>query len=267
MCEEPFSRRNQYAEAAAEITIREGAPESLRVTVLETVRTMEHWTPTRIRRVLCGVLGVRADQEIWTDYPNVWDEVQYHMHRCDWYKVYDFIEAIHTVMSPGEQDQFEAAINACFFERGIGWQFSDGKVVTRGTEDFETVVRTTVTALGETNRPTAAGHVHNALLALSRRPDADPAGAIYHAMGALEAVARDLTDNPQATLGEILRRNPDLLPPPLNTALPQLWGYASNVARHVREGHAPQRNEAELIVGLAAALATYLTRRQPNAGP
>ena len=251
---------------APEITIREEAPESLRVTALETVRRMARWTPKRIRRVLCGVLGVRADPDNWTDYPNVWDEVEFHMHRCDWYKVYDFIEMIHTDMSTDERDQFNAAINACFIENGIGWQFEDGKVVTRGTEDFETVVRNAVTALGETNRPTAAGHVHDALLALSRRPTADPAGAIYHAMGALEAVARDLTDSPGETLGQILNRNPDLLPRPLDTALSQVWGYASNVARHVTEGHVPSRREAELIVGLAAALATYLTNPQPNAG-
>ena len=92
-------------------------------------------------------------------------------------------------------------------------------------------------------------------------PNADLAGAIYHAMGALEAVARDLTGDHRATLGQIVNRNAQLLPRPLDTALSQVWGYASNEARHVQEGREPRREEAELIVGLAAAVTTYLTRR------
>ena len=75
------------------------------------------------------------------------------------------------------------------------------------------------------------------------------------------AVARDLVGDPKATLGEVVKRNPDLLPKPLDTALSQLWDYASNGARHVQEGREPSREEAELLVGLAAVLATYLTRK------
>ena len=183
------------------------------------------------------------------------------MHECPWYKVYDFIEAIHRELTPDEQYRFDAAINACLLEEGIGWQLTEGQIVTRGTEAFETVVTDAVEALNATNRPTAAGRVHDALLALSRRPNADLAGAIYHAMGALEAVARDLTGDHRTTLGQIVNRNPQLLPRPLDTALSQVWGYASNEARHVQEGREPRREEAELIVGLAAALTTYLTRR------
>ena len=49
-----------------------------------------------------------------------------------------------------------------------------------------------VAALGDTERPTAAGHLHEAL----------------------EAVARDLAGDPKATLGEVVKRNPDLLVTP-----------------------------------------------------
>jgi hypothetical protein len=80
-------------------------------------------------------------------------------------------------------------------------------------------------------------------------------------MGALEAVARDLTGDAKATLGEAIKRNPKLLPKPLDTALSQVWGYASNEARHVEEGREPEREEAELVVGLAAVVATYLTKK------
>ena len=113
--------------------------------------------------------------------------------------------------------------------------------------------------LENTERPTAAGHLHEALQDLSRRPKPDLAGAIYHAMGCLEAVARDVTGDEKATFGEILKRYPEAVPAPLDVALSKVWGYASNEARHVQEGKKPKRSEAELIVGLAASLAGFLT--------
>lgn len=77
-------------------------------------------------------------------------------------------------------------------------------------------------------------------------------------------VQERLTDEPKATLGQIIKRHPDLLPKPLDTALAHLWGYASNEARHVQEGREPNRQEVELLVGLAAAMASYLTRKQAH---
>jgi len=52
-----------------------------------------------------------------------------------------------------------------------------------------------------------------------------------------------------------------LLPKPLDTALSQVWGYASTEARHISEGREINRVEAELLVGLAASVGTYLSRK------
>lgn len=141
-------------------------------------------------------------------------------------------------------------------------EVADGQVITRGTEAFETVVKDATAVLEASGRPTTATHLHKALEDLSRRPEPDLPGAIYHAMGALEGLARNLTGNSKATLGEIVKRHPKLLPKPLDTALSQIWGYASNEARHVEEGREPSREEAELLVGLSAAISGYLTRKQ-----
>lgn len=157
----------------------------------------------------------------------------------------------------GNAEKFAATVNDFFVEEGIGWQ-----LVTRGTEAFEAVVTTATAALNASKRPNAARHLHEALEDLSRRPEADLPGAVYHAMGSLECVARDLTGDNKATLGEALKRHPGLLPKPLDTALSQIWGYASNEARHVQEGREISREEAELLVGLVAALSTYLTQKQ-----
>ena len=262
-----FSRRNRYRGAAKEITTREDAPEGLRVTVLESSRELGYG-PSLLREVICGVLRVRPDSYNWSEYPNIWREVQDLMHECEWFKVYDIIEALHARFAKYDHERrgndaasFADEINAYLIEEGIGWQLVSGQIVSRGTEAFESVVTGAVKALEDTARPTAASHLHEALQGLSRRPTADLAGTIYHAMGALEAVARDLVGDPKGTLGQVIKRNPGLMPRPLDTALSQIWGYASNEARHVREGHETSREEAELLVGLAAVMATYLNRK------
>ena len=52
---------------------------------------------------------------------------------------------------------------------------------------------------------------------------------------------REYKGNTKATLGEILKRNSDLIPKPLDDAVSKAWGYASEHARHLREGHLIRR--------------------------
>jgi hypothetical protein len=267
--QQPFSKRNRYG-VAKEIIIREDAPEILRYFVLDTARTLE-FAPSSLRTVICRILRTRPDISNWTEYPNVWNEVQELTYGCDWFKIYDIIEALHVSFDRNDENNgmqdavvFADAINEFFIDEGIGWQLIDGQVVTRGSEAFETVVSEATNALSASERPTAAVHLREALGDLSGRPQPDLPGAIYHAIGALECVARDVADDPKATLGEILKRYPSLLPKPLDMAISQIWGYASNEARHVEEGRNVGRNEAELVVGLSAVVSTYLSRKQSN---
>jgi hypothetical protein len=44
---------------------------------------------------------------------------------------------------------------------------------------------------------------------------------------------------------------PTCLPRPLNQGVEKAWRCASEMGRHIREGRVPEREEAELIVGIA----------------
>ena len=79
-------------------------------------------------------------------------------------------------------------------------------------------------------------------------------------MAAVECVVRDEAGD-KGTLGEVLKRNQNLIPKPLDSALEKLWGYSSNYARHLTEGQEPSLRESELVVGVAAVIATYLSRK------
>jgi hypothetical protein len=145
-------------------------------------------------------------------------------------------------------------------ETGVGWRLVEGQLESRGQEAFETAVDSARQALGEAALPTAKQQIHEALRDLSRRPESDLSGAVHHAMAALECTARHATNDVRATLGEILRRQPDIVPRPLDDSLSPMWGYASEMARHIREGRTPGRPETELIVTVAAAVCTYLAQ-------
>ena len=261
----PFSKRHGYRSLPKQITIWESAPEKLRHFVLETAREMGYG-PSAIRDLVCSVLHVRPDANNWSEYPNVWGEAQDLVYGCDWFKFYDFVEAMYrsignSTRGNGQErsTHFQEALNEFFVDEGIGWQMIDGELVTRGTETFESNVRGAVEALEEAGRATARDEIHEALMDLSRRPEADLTGAIQHAMAALECVARDVCGDERATLGEVIKRYPGIIPKPLDDSVAKAWGYASEMARHIREGRKPERNDVELIVGLAATVATYLT--------
>jgi hypothetical protein len=51
--------------------------------------------PTALREVVCGVLRTAPSPGNWSDFPNVAQEVDALLSDCEWYEVYDIIEAIH----------------------------------------------------------------------------------------------------------------------------------------------------------------------------
>ena len=258
---ETFSDRHGYRVADAEITVREDAPEALRYAILLVAQGVG-MTPTAMRQIVCQVLLVPPASYNWSDYPNVWDEINDLIAQCPWFKVYDCAEGLHTALANTDPDRaqtFADRLNRFLRENGIGWEIQDGRVVFRGSEVFVETTREAVSVLTETGRTRAANEIHEALRDISRRPEPDITGSIQHAIAALESTARDVTGMPNRTLGQLVRELG--LPPPLDTAVEKLWGYASDRARHVREGQAVDTAEAELLVSVACAVCTFLTRR------
>lgn len=219
-------------------------------------------SPDAMRRTICAVLLVRPDRSNWSEYPNIWDEVNGLIEDCSWFKVYDIAEAIHAAFAAqysDEADIFQDRLNGYFRENGIGWQMTDGRIVYRGSEAFAETTREAAAVLAQTGRSAAASEIHEALADISRRPKPDATGAIQHSIAALECTARDVTGEPRLTLGRLVPRL--ALTPPMDIAVEKLWGYASERARHIREGQAVSSAEAELVVSVACAVCTFLSRR------
>jgi hypothetical protein len=271
-----FSARHGYTLADPPIIVREDAPPELRQELLQIVYSLG-FAPSDARSVVCRVLRVRPDAGNWSERPNIEYEVQTLLDGCEWFRVYDIIEALHGALknhvvqvSPGRGQRahglFAAEINGFFREAGIGWQLIDGRVEVRGEEAFERTIARARDAIAETGRVTATSELHEAIVDLSRRPEPDVTGAIHHAMSALECVALHVTGDTKGTLGDWIKKHRERLPKPLDGVIEKAWGFASTRGRHVIEGYPPTRDEAELIVGIAAALAAYLSRLTPPSG-
>jgi AbiJ N-terminal domain 4 len=258
---ERFSGRHGYRGAEREITTREDAPEGLRFAI-PPIAQDAGMTPTAMRRAICQVLLVRPDPSNWSEYPNVREEVNHLIGDCPWFKVYDIAEALHAALAlhfPDRAEIFQDRLNQYFRENGIGWQMADGKIVFRGTEALVEAMREATKILSQTGRSAAATEIHEAFRDISRRPTPDVTGAIQHTMAALECTARELTGEANLTLGRLVPRLG--LAPPLDTAVEKLWGYASDRARHIREGQAVTTEDAELVISVACAVCTFLSRR------
>ncbi len=262
MREDSFSQRRGLAPTDAPITIRNDAPAWLRDFII-TAAQNANMGAGDMRHLLCERLLESPDSDNWSA-RNIEREVRSLMRSADWYHVYDFCEDIADWLikcrSDHEVAEFSRKLNDAFKKKGIGWQLIDGKLETRGEEAFEGSVRSAIAITTEMAKPVAAKELHEALLDLSKRPDPDISGAIQHAMAALECVLRDVTDD-KATLGDLLKKNPGTLPPPLDIGVSKIWGYASENGRHLHENRPSTMEEAELIVGLSGALTTYLLKK------
>ena len=262
--ESRFSDRHGFRQInESKIMVRDNAPHDFRGVIVDLAYECG-FRPKSLRTIVCRTLRKRPDSDNWSEFPNIDEEVRRLIDEAEWYKVYDLVEAIISTMLQTpysyDLDKFISELNLYFVEEGIGWKLVNGKLESRNPETLEQTIRSATTALQNAGSKTAQAELHEALADLSRRPDPDITGAVQHSMAALECVARDVTGNDKATLGDILKRYPDIAPPPLNLALEKLWGFASEYGRHIREGRNPEFAEAQLVVGTCASMVTYLVR-------
>lgn len=256
-----FSKRLGYQSGASKITIREDAPVALRYFIPECYYRIGY-EPSNARNIICPILREVPDRNNWTERPNIATEVENLLENCAWFKVYDILEALaQSIQQRPRYEEFEAEINAFFEETGIGWKLEGRLINYRGEEAFESAIHAAVETLEAAQLNTANNEIKESVRDISRRPEPEITGAVQHALAGLECVAREVTGDKKATLGQLIKANNGILPKPLDQVVAQLYGFASEQGRHLREGGAPNFEEAELLVGLSASLATYLAKK------
>ena len=261
---QPFSKKYGYRlEPESNINKLEVATPDLRYFIVEFAYKYK-LSSRELRDIVCPILRVRQNK-LYTLSELIDTEVRDLIDNCEWYFVYDIIEGIVNIIKSKYGSErvknFSKEMNDLFLQYDIPWKLVKNKIEFRGTDTYEAIIRSAGNQLKLNGYKTSRNELNEALQDLSRRPKPDITGAIHHAIAALECLAREACGNQNATLGDIIRRNPDLLPRPLDIAVEKLWGYASENARHIREGREATFEEAELIVGVSAAIITYMTKK------
>src|SRR5688500_8877184 len=114
MPRERFSQRRGFSIRPVEISIRNEAPQHVRDAVLQ-IALDTGFRPSELRTIICRVLRVAPDSSNWSEFPNVWYEVQGLVESAEWFRVYDIIEAIAQHAEGTERaDAFEREVNQYF---------------------------------------------------------------------------------------------------------------------------------------------------------
>lgn len=255
---EKFSKRFGHTSVEKEITTRDEAPLGLRHFVIQVLYDLG-CEAKFVREIVCRVLRVAPDvQQNWGE-DNIKYEVYDWVENCEWFYIYNIIEKFHEKIS--RKKEYEEEVNDYFKMNGIGWKLEGGQIKFRGDQSFEVDLRKAETVLAAGNLHTAKNEIREAITDLSRRPTPDITGAIQHGVACLECVAREITGNTSQTLGDVIKRNRTIVPPPLDVVIEKIWGFSSEQGRHLKENGEPNYEEAELMVGLSASISTYLSRK------
>jgi hypothetical protein len=255
-----FSKRFGHSIKEIPIEKREDAPQELREFVIQLIYEFGY-KPSFLRGVICRVLRKSPDRSNWSEYPNIDYEVNQLIEESDWFYIYDIIEAFANKIEDKYKTQFHEELNDYFKANGIGWKLHNEQIETRGDLVFEGAVEKVENTLEQVGLKTAQTEIKEAISDLSRRPEPDITGAIQHSLACLECVCREAIGDKKVTLGDLMKKYPDIVPKPLDKSITFIWGFSSEQGRHLREGRAPEYIEAELLVELASTVSNYLAKK------
>jgi hypothetical protein len=274
MSDAPFSRRQGITGPPVGTLIRSEIPPSIRLALYNTLRKGVFFNEHSfdLFNLVYSALQVLPPHVV--TFENGWLAARQRIFECEWFQFLNLVEEIYKHLLKRDRnytgararipEDFGAMINELFSEGDIGWQLASGRVFLRGNDAFEHTINNSVAVLEEDEKPTAAGHLRFALSALSARPKANTSGAVTHATSAVECVLGEITTGKKKGLSDYLQENPGLFHPALKEGLGKIYAYASDVARHGKEGTEPASEDAEFAFAACAAVCTLLMKKHPK---
>ena len=155
---------------------------------------------------------------------DILSQIRSYYFECPWYEVYDFIEFVIRYYDKSKLIEF---INLMLERELSGYRIVSGHIVNitdkQEVEMLEEVLR-------DTKFEGVTAHLERALELVSDRKNPDYRNSIKESISAVESIARIITGNPKATLGEALRilERDGKLHPALKEGFSRLYGYTSD---------------------------------------
>ena len=175
---------------------------------------------------------------------------------CQWFEVYDLLEAIANSQSDLLADDALTWINSTLEEHNAAYRFV-------GTQVAEITDKNEIQAI-ETALATADSHVRThldaALRMLSDKEAPDYRNSVKESISAVEAICRLVTGNTSATLGDALKRVRNLHPA-MTRAFSALYGYtndASGIRHSLTDEATISYADAKFMLVTCSAFVSYL---------
>lgn len=153
-------------------------------------------------------------------------EIRDYFFSAAWNEVYDFLEFVVATLSR-EKPALAQILNRIFEIEMSAYRFVEGRLVDiAGAQERQMLEE----ALGDTRFASATGHLDRALALLSDRRQPDYRNSIKESISAVEAMARILSGNQKATLGEALKalEKQGKLHAALKDSFSKLYGYTND---------------------------------------
>lgn len=199
-----------------------------------------HLSPTTIQDFQDVYQIIAFSKGLWHSYfkkpvdiiPNIPSEIlerirEYYF-KTPWNEVYDFIAFVDGYyadynVGPG----MRSALNDVLSEELAGYSLIDGQIVDITDKQEITMLQD---ALQDTKFSIVTSHLKQALKLLSDRESPDFRNSIKESISAVEAMARILTGDDKATLGDALKmlKNAHGLHPALSDGFYKIYGYTSD---------------------------------------
>ena len=247
--------------------IYDGAPGEIRYGLREVLRDLGFQRPGGQRAILCDALRRIPDQNNWSDYPNIENEVLELIATEPWYKFFDAMERIPKSLTESDVLTYYEKMNALFAEERIGYRFESGAIVRLGTEEFHTAVKVARLALQDERFAEPRRQFERGYKFRNDRP-ADWANAIKEAVNSVEGVLQVIYGRPGVSLTIMSSDNfPAELPGGIKQLFRSLYSQGSGTvgARHASiGGNDPNGPRAELALHIAASLHAFAVNELDN---
>lgn len=156
----------------------------------------------------------------------VLDHIRKYFFGCQWHEVYDLLEFVVRIYSK-ERPRLPEFLNQVLARELAGYKFIDGTLVDIVDPQESQML---AEALADTRFAPVTSHLERALNLLADRKQPDYRNSIKESVSAVEAMARVVSHNPKATLGEALKilEKKGHLHPALKDGFSKLYGYTND---------------------------------------
>ena len=159
-----------------------------------------------------------------TSYTRVWEHIRSHFFGCSWNEVYDFVEFV--LRCYPHDREIRRSIEVTLARENSGYRLIDGHLSPISDRDEVQEVASAI----EDAHAGVREHLRAALSLLTDRKNPDYRNSIKESISAVEAMAKVVTGDSKATLGDALKilERKGKLHPALKEAFSKMYGYTSD---------------------------------------